>query len=284
MPLVRSGRYRGGEGGSLTISGLTAEGEPWSRTVDAVVAHDRPEVAAIWARARLRDLEDRYAVNGGDELEREIVRTSLRHGVLCRFTAYVAIDTRVATDGTAPHEVTQPVELPSGWESQAYPISVAADMAFGAAAPSAPPSPGMAPMASRARQPHTMSPMLAKESKSAGPDFAAAEAKQKAVATLTMVREQAANEAQLLRASADESALRRRDLLDDLVTRLDALWLQVERSGKILERVATTALRELIALLREERRTVDERWDRALILLDELAGKPAERRTFWKRG
>ena len=289
VPLVRSGRYRSGEAGSLTISGQTSEGEPWSRTVDAVVAHDRPEVAAIWARARLRDLEDRYAVSGGDELEQEIVRTSLRHGVLCRFTAYVAIDTRVVTDGTAPHEVTQPVEMPSGWELRSAPISVASDMAFGVAAASAPPPPGaVRPMAapSRAagsRQPHTMSPMRATAATSATPDFAAAEAKQRAVATLTMVREQAANEARLLRASADEPALRRRDLLDDLVTRLDALWLQVERSGKILERVATTALRELIAVLREEHLAVDERWSSALTLLDELAGKPAERRTFWKR-
>ena len=41
---------------------------------------------------------------------------SLRYGVLCRFTAFVAVDSRVVTDGAGPHRVTQPVELPAGWD------------------------------------------------------------------------------------------------------------------------------------------------------------------------
>jgi len=98
-----------------------------------------------------------------------------------------------------------------------------------------------------------------------------------------MIREQAATEARLLRASADEPAYRRRDLLDDLVTRLDALWLHVKPSGQVAKQVAAT-LRELIALLREDRRTMAERWARALTLLDELAAEPAAApRQFWKR-
>jgi Ca-activated chloride channel homolog len=292
VPLVRSGRYQGAGAGSLTISGLTAEGEPWSRTVNAVVAPDRSEIGAIWARARLRDLEDRYAVNANDELEQEIVRTSLRHGVLCRFTAYVAIDARVATDGAAPHEVTQPVELPSGWEPQEKkrmrsmvipqhgPISVSADTAYGAARPSlsaAPPAPSIP-------APEVMAPMTV-SSRSRRPRVAGAGGGGGGGVhrpATTAVRTQAASEARLLRASADEPAFRRRDLLEDLVTRLEALLLHVEQSGQAMERIATT-LRELIAVLRDEDRTVDERWNRALTVLDELAGNRAERREFWKR-
>ncbi len=43
---------------------------------------------------QVRQLEDRYAAGLGDRsaLEQTIIATSLRFGVLCRFTAYVAVD------------------------------------------------------------------------------------------------------------------------------------------------------------------------------------------------
>jgi len=81
-----------------------------------------PESTAIWARAHLRDLEDRYAGLPGHHtgelarMERQITDVSLRYGVLCRFTAFIAVDSRVITDGGVPHRVTQPVELPAGWD------------------------------------------------------------------------------------------------------------------------------------------------------------------------
>src|SRR6185295_1478381 len=72
-------------------------------------------MTAIWARAHLRDLEDTYAT-GAVHLEQDIVATSLRHGVLCRFTAFVAVDTEVVTGGTPTHRVLQPVEPAAGWD------------------------------------------------------------------------------------------------------------------------------------------------------------------------
>src|SRR5690606_36038064 len=75
-----------------------------------------PAATSIWARAHLRDLEDRYTVGGPADLEQRIIDTSLRFGVLCRFTAFVAVDSRVVTDGTSPHQAVQPVETPQGWD------------------------------------------------------------------------------------------------------------------------------------------------------------------------
>ena len=49
-------------------------------------------------------------------MEKRIVKTSLRFGVLCRFTAFVAVDSRVVAEGGVPHRVMQPVEVPAGWE------------------------------------------------------------------------------------------------------------------------------------------------------------------------
>jgi hypothetical protein len=75
-------------------------------------------LAAVWARGRLRDLEDRYAVGTADlrALEREIVDLSLRFGVLCRFTAFVAVDwAETVNEGGRFRGIVQPVEPPSGW-------------------------------------------------------------------------------------------------------------------------------------------------------------------------
>ncbi|MDP4506306.1 VIT domain-containing protein [Nonomuraea turcica] len=137
VPLRVYGRYR--EGSSVTVRGMAAGG-PWEEQVAGVTV-DNPAVRAVWARAHLRELEDRYAM-GEHELESRIVRTSLERGVLCRFTAYVAIDTRQVADGGPEHRVIQPVEPPSGWEPpQAAPMmgggftAHTAMMAMPAAAP-----------------------------------------------------------------------------------------------------------------------------------------------------
>src|SRR5206468_3028519 len=63
VPLVVSGRYRGSATGSLALRGTSGDGD-WS----VAVAGQRREVPAVtvqWARAHLRDLEDRYASTGG---------------------------------------------------------------------------------------------------------------------------------------------------------------------------------------------------------------------------
>lgn len=123
IPLVVAGRYRGDATGSLTVSGVSGSGEAWSRTVTAERC-DAVGVTARWARAHLRDLEDLYvsafAGNGHGsrlELAQRIVDTSVRFGVLCRFTAYVASrEGRVIAEGQIPHRVLQPVEAPAGWD------------------------------------------------------------------------------------------------------------------------------------------------------------------------
>ncbi|MET7327047.1 VIT domain-containing protein [Nonomuraea sp. NPDC005650] len=144
VPLRVYGRHR--EGSSLTVRGLAAGG-PWEEQVTGVTV-DNPAIQAVWARAHLRELEDRYAM-GEHDLEQRIVRTSLEYGVLCRFTAYVAIDTRQVAEGGPEHRVIQPVEPPSGWELPQNPpmMGFAAHVAVMAAPPAAPrmrlPDPGL---------------------------------------------------------------------------------------------------------------------------------------------
>lgn len=124
-PVVISGRYRGAAPARFTVTGTAADGTPWTQTVDATPVAN-PAVRTAWARAHVRDLEDRYLIQPGDGLGKEIVEASLAHGVLSRFTAFVAVDEADPTGSTSPHPVMQPVELPSGWTAQ--PVMAAATM------------------------------------------------------------------------------------------------------------------------------------------------------------
>lgn len=116
-PLVLLGRYHGAAAGSVALHAHDAAGRPWSETVSATRS-DNPAIAAAWARGQVRELEDRYVTHPGEQskLEKQLVQTSLSFGVLCRFTAFVAVDVKevVNADGTI-HRVTQPVEPAAGW-------------------------------------------------------------------------------------------------------------------------------------------------------------------------
>ncbi|HWS32382.1 MAG TPA: VIT domain-containing protein [Actinoplanes sp.] len=146
VPLVITGRYSGAAEGSLTVTGRTRDDKAFQTTVP-VQRRSEPAVTSLWARARLRDLEDAFT-SGDRSLESEIVGTSLRFGVLCRFTSFVAVDERVVNEGGQSRRVTQPVELPSGWETPppAPPV-------FHLAAASSPFPGAVAPMATPAAMP-----------------------------------------------------------------------------------------------------------------------------------
>lgn len=117
-PVTILGRYRGRAASNATVelTGTTV-GQPLSTTIarsDGGWTNDA--LAASWARAAIRDREDRYAINANDELEREIIAISKRHRVLSRFTAFLAVD-RAATIAR-PHDlrrIVQPVDQPAGW-------------------------------------------------------------------------------------------------------------------------------------------------------------------------
>lgn len=115
-PAFVLGRYRGEATGAVVVKGRARDGGH-TETVRAEVS-DNPAIRTAWAKLRLRDLEDRFDIGREDRraLEREIVEVSLAHSVLCRFTAFVAVDrAEVVNQGGHNHRVTQAVEVPAGW-------------------------------------------------------------------------------------------------------------------------------------------------------------------------
>jgi Ca-activated chloride channel family protein len=308
VPFVVSGRYRGKAEGSVTLRGTTRDGREWTVTA-AGRRVDNPALTKIWARAHLRDLEDSYASgNLADTgLEDRITKESLTFGVLCRFTAYVAVDNRVVAEGGEPHRVVQPVEPVAGWAMQqplgGMPMPMAAPMAMYMSAPggmpmSAPPAPmappptSGAPMPSYGSQPQVEQSrpaprpaggggMLRKLRRSAPPtpprrvlfddadvpDFLKSDPDAEN-------RRLVADERARLVEAAGRPEYERRDMLEDLGTRLTALGL----------------LPGLAALLTPEeltRHPFEDLWTHALQTLEAYAeGKPMpapERKAFWKR-
>jgi Ca-activated chloride channel homolog len=319
VPLVVRGRYEGAASGSVIVSGTDVTGSAFRVAVSATSV-TAPALAAIWARSHLRDLEDRYTVDGGDRLESRIVDTSLGFGVLCRFTAYVAIDPRVVNDGGDVHRVIQPVELPSGWEmprgmtlaagmSPAH-LSAAASPAPGGAVPmslnatpgrlaklrrtmSEAAEPGSADLTfgARPQPPAFPSPLPARPvpppSSPRRPPAYPVPAPSPGGLSVVQI---AVQEAGALRAAAGEPEHRKRDLLDDLASRLDAL-VRYLNAGEPVD-----ALRALVSVLRDPARSIADRWATALSTLDALAGNarpdakpgtpaPDRRRSgFWRWG
>ncbi|MEV4348819.1 VIT domain-containing protein [Actinoplanes sp. NPDC049596] len=311
VPLVVSGRYAGSAGGArFTVTGRTRDDREFSTTI-ALQERSEPAIRAQWARARLRDLEDAYAA-GDRSLEQRIVDTSLRYGVLCRFTAFVAVDSRVVNEGGTNRRVTQPVELPQGWEA---PGDVAPAMLHMASASfAAPPMPPSAPTpggpallgfdgaaetsagggagavlggAPSGRRAGSFANFAAPRARTAVSKLAGGMAG--TAPSLDEMRALAATEAQRLRDAAGLPVWERRDLLDDLGSRLDVL---VGSAGDD----AYQPLRDLVTQLRGDA-SVDEKWEAALQALTSFAGPeptstpdaptppPAapERKAFWKR-
>ncbi|MEV6235318.1 VIT domain-containing protein [Lentzea sp. NPDC051838] len=285
VPLVAFGRYRGTMPDSFSISGRTRDGAEWHQTV-AVREQASPAVTAQWARAALRDLEDRYAT-GDRAVEPTIVQTSLKFGVLCRFTAFVAVDEKVVSDGTV-HRVVQPVELPSGWQPQVPMFAAQAGGYAGppapapmfAAAPGAFPTPTAAPGAMPPPAPLARSialpgapqarPAAPKRSRGFGGGGGAAPD------NLAELRQIAATEVQRLEKDAALPAWERRDLLADLASRLNTL-LQGKQGAEY------EALRQLVTELTAGG-DVDQLWARAREVLKEFSQPAAKqrRRSFWR--
>ena len=112
MPVRILGRCKGQ--GMIRLKAEPAAGGHWTSRVEAA-STGNAALTRVWARARVRTLEDRYTVEGGG-LAQEIVALSLKHSVLCRFTSFVAVDkSAVVNEGGQVHKVTQAVEQPEGW-------------------------------------------------------------------------------------------------------------------------------------------------------------------------
>ena len=90
-------------------------GHEWVRSLDlAKAAHG--EIAIVWARAKVEELEDEM-IRGGDaaKLEEEITRLALAHHLITDYTSLVAVDkTPARPAGSELHQDRVPLQVPAG--------------------------------------------------------------------------------------------------------------------------------------------------------------------------
>lgn len=125
VPVRLGGRLGDPLPAQVAVTARTADGQPFRQVLTPMETPDNA-VRTLWARARVLDLEHRFAAGPRREsgLADEITAFSLRYGVLCRFTAFVAVDRSETVNPSGEVlQVTQAVELPAEW---AMPMAVMA--------------------------------------------------------------------------------------------------------------------------------------------------------------
>jgi len=114
-PLVLTGRIEGPVPDQVTVRGYLG-GEPVSIPVPVRVEQQRrPALPLVWARAKIADLAERsLLVTDPGPMNDGIRAVALEYGLLCRYTAFVAVDASapVATDSSLT--VAVPVPVPEG--------------------------------------------------------------------------------------------------------------------------------------------------------------------------
>ncbi len=95
---------------TVELHAIDPEGKPIQRELP-IETVDLPSLRRVWARLRIRDLEDEITATDFPQclaLEDELVTTSLEYGVLSRYTAFVAVD-KTAREPARQERVVQPV-------------------------------------------------------------------------------------------------------------------------------------------------------------------------------
>ena len=68
----------------------------------------------LWARHRIRELDDLAAFGDDESIAAEITRLGLKYSLLTRHTSFVAVDTRKRGQGKKAQTVRQPLPMPQG--------------------------------------------------------------------------------------------------------------------------------------------------------------------------
>ena len=116
-PVVIFGKYRGEAKGKIGIQGRAGAKK---YTSSFAVANARPEAANLalkylWARERIKKLDDYNAVSSDSASMAEVTRLGLQYNLLSAYTSFVAIDEEIARDGTVkPVTAKQASPLPAG--------------------------------------------------------------------------------------------------------------------------------------------------------------------------
>lgn len=120
-PVLIYGKWKGEAKGKITITGKTG-GKDFSWTVDVadVVPNEKNQaIKYLWARQKIRMLDDFNNVGNDKTLQEEITTLGLKYNLLTNYTSFIAIDSLIRNDGGKSTTIKQPLPLPQGVSNDA---------------------------------------------------------------------------------------------------------------------------------------------------------------------
>ncbi|MEO7100527.1 MAG: VIT domain-containing protein [Luteolibacter sp.] len=121
-PLIVTGTWTGEPKGKIIVRGIGGNGAAFEKTIDLAESAarkglDHPALPVLWARERVRHLEERE--NRDAETVREITSLGLSFSLLTPYTSFLAVDETPKNFEGLAKTVKQPLPLPKGVSSSA---------------------------------------------------------------------------------------------------------------------------------------------------------------------
>ena len=113
-PVLLYGKWKGKPRGTVRITGRSGTQDYQAElNVNKAEGKEHKALKYLWARDKIRQMDDYARVSSVKDLRAEIVQMGLKYNLLTRYTSFVAIDSLVRNDSTLV-TVKQPLPLPKG--------------------------------------------------------------------------------------------------------------------------------------------------------------------------
>lgn len=115
-PVIVFGKWRGKPRGTITVRGVSGEGD-YRDSIDVPSVKPSQANAALrflWARHRITMMSDYNLLLPDDKRIEEVTALGLEYNLLTAYTSFVAVDTEIRNRGGKATTVRQPLPLPEG--------------------------------------------------------------------------------------------------------------------------------------------------------------------------
>lgn len=129
-PIIIYGKWKGEAKGIITVKG-TSGNDDFSWSFDVSNLQPSPNNRAIkylWARQKIKMLDDYNNVGSTDDLKKEITKLGLTYNLLTNYTSFIAIDSLVRNNTGKTIAVKQPLPLP--YEVSNYAVGETASVSY----------------------------------------------------------------------------------------------------------------------------------------------------------
>lgn len=116
-PIVLFGKWKGSRTGSIEITG-TSGGKKYSKTLKVSpvsTSNKNLAIKYLWAREKIRFLDDYQQVSGSDnDIKEKVTALGLKYNLLTKYTSFIALDSEIRNENGQLTTIKQPLPLPDG--------------------------------------------------------------------------------------------------------------------------------------------------------------------------